>query len=126
MGKKINKFEVGIWGAIFSITALLICIYFVTSKSGEYVQVKIDGKVTAKYSLKENGIYPIIGSGENILVIEGGEAYIKEANCPDKLCVKQGRIKRVGQSLICLPNKVVVEVVDTKSDSESGVDAIVK
>ena len=126
MAKKINKFEIGIWIAIISVSVLLACVYFATSKSGEYVQVKIDGKVTAKYSLRENGIYPIIGSGENILVIEGGEAFIKEANCPDKLCVKQGRIKRVGQSLICLPNKVVVEVVDTKSDSESGVDAIVK
>ncbi|MBE5959561.1 MAG: NusG domain II-containing protein [Lachnospiraceae bacterium] len=124
--KKINKFEIGIWIAIISITVLLVCAYYFTSKSGEYVQVKIDGKVTSKYSLKENGTYPIIGSGENILVIDEGEAYIKEANCPDKLCVKQGRIKRVGQSLICLPNKVVVEVVEANQDSESGVDAIVK
>ena len=123
--KKINKLEMGIWIAIISITVLLLVIYFFTGKNGEYVQVKIDGKVSAKYSLKENGIYPIIGSGKNILVIDEGEAYIKEASCPDKLCVKQGRIKRVGQSLICLPNKVVVEVVDVDSD-EAGVDAIVQ
>ena len=120
------KFEIGIWIVIFSITVLLACVYFFTSKSGEYVQAKIDGKVKAEYSLKNNGTYPIIGSGKNVLVIDDGKAYIKEADCPDKLCVKQGKIKRVGQSLICLPNKVVVEVVDTKPDSDSGVDAIVK
>jgi hypothetical protein len=124
--KKINKFEIGIWITIISITVLLICIYSFTGKSGECVQVKIDGIVTAEYSLKGSGTYPIIGSGENILVIDDGKAYIKEADCPDKLCVKQGKIQRVGQSLICLPNKVVVEVVDKNPDSESGVDAIAK
>ena len=95
-------------------------------KKGNYVQVKIEGKVVATYSLKENGTYPIVEQGRNVLVIDGEEACIEEADCPDKLCVKQGKIGNVGQSLICLPNKVVVEVISAPEDSETGVDAVVK
>jgi len=52
--------------------------------------------------------------------IEGGEAYLKEADCPDGLCVGMGKISRSGQSIICLPHKVVVDIVG--GDEEPAVD----
>lgn len=57
----------------------------------------------------------------NIVVIENGEVYIKDANCPDKYCMKQGKTKDANKSLICLPHKLVVEV---HKDAEETLDAV--
>ena len=48
--------------------------------------------------------------GKNHLVIHDGCARIEEADCPDKLCVKQGTVSESGESVVCLPNRVVVAV----------------
>ena len=126
MNKSDRKMEVRIWIGILVITFMLFLAYIIISKNGNYVQVRVNGKIVAVHSLNKNGIYPIVDKGKNVLVIKDGEAYIKEADCPDKLCVKQGKVRKVGQSLICLQNKVVVEVVSKKSDDKSAVDAVAK
>ena len=56
----------------------------------------------------------------NTLVIEGGRARIEAADCPDKLCVKQRAISKAGESIICLPHKLVIRI-----SGESGVDGTV-
>ena len=65
------------------------------------------------------------GDGDitNTLVIKGGVADMTSADCPDHLCVKQKAISKEGESIICLPNKVVVTV---KSDTKSDIDSISK
>ena len=57
----------------------------------------------------QNGTYPLNG-GTNTLVIENGAAWLSHANCPDELCVKQGKISHNGQVITCLPNKLTVTV----------------
>ena len=78
---------------------------------------------TAAYPLAENKEIEICDAdGEsNRLVIDGGEAWIAEADCPDGLCMKQGRISKEGQSIICLPHKLVVVIEAGKA---SDVDAV--
>lgn len=80
------------------------------------VTVKVDGEIEAVYSLGEDKEIEING-GTNTLVIRNGKADMTEADCPDKLCVKQRAISRNKESIICLPNKVVVEA-DSKENSE--------
>ena len=46
---------------------------------------------------------------------------ISEASCPDKICVNHKRIQKSGETIICAPNKVVVEI---KSKSKNEIDAI--
>ncbi len=76
----------------------------------------VDGEIEAVYSLGEDKEIEING-GTNTLVIRNGKADMTEADCPDKLCVKQRAISRNKESIICLPNKVVVEA-DSKENSE--------
>ena len=47
---------------------------------------------------------------------------MEDANCPDKLCIKQGKIDSNGQKIVCLPNKTVVEIRSEK-ESEDDVQA---
>ncbi len=84
---------------------------------GALVRVSVDGDIAEEYALSEDGEYPLNG-GTNILVISDGKAYIKEASCPDGLCINQGKISRSGERIVCLPNRVVVTVVGEKSDSD--------
>ena len=76
---------------------------------GGVVVVCVDGVETERHALTEEGVYPLNG-GSNILVISEGQAWLSEANCPDLLCVKQGKIHYTGQSMICLPNRLSVTV----------------
>lgn len=79
--------------------------------TGSEVKVYVDGKETASYRLETDGTYEIKGeNGSNTLVIRDGEAMMKDADCPDRLCVKQGSINKNGESIVCLPHKVIVTV----------------
>lgn len=92
-----------------------------TSKTGEYVVVEIDGVETARYRLDEDITVDIETEGGHVnkLVIADGKARIESADCPDKLCVKQHAVSRAGQTIICLPHKLVIRIT-----GESGVDAV--
>ena len=50
------------------------------------------------------------GEGYNLLVIEGGKAFVKSASCPDGICSSHRAVSKDGESIICLPNKVVIEI----------------
>ncbi len=114
---------------IFALLAVAVVAFFVInnviSKDGAKVQVLVDGEIFYEYNLDENGEYQIkTDMGENTLVIEDGNAYVSDANCPDKLCVNQGKISKSGQSVICLPHKLVVTIVDEEGETPE-VDAVV-
>lgn len=89
---------------------------------GGYVVVTVNGIETENFPLNEDKEITLTnGDGYNILVIKDGSARIKEASCPDKLCVKQHEVKYNGEALVCLPNKTTVKVV---SDSNPETDFI--
>lgn len=90
------------------------------------VEVTIDGRAYGTYPFSKDDTIEIKnGDGDvtNTLVIMGGVADMTSADCPDHLCVKQKAISKEGESIICLPNKVVVTV---KSDTKSDIDSISK
>lgn len=89
-------------------------------KGANCVTVKVDGKIEGVYSLAEDREIEI-NHGSNILQIKNGEADMIEADCPDKLCVHQKPISKNRENIICLPNKVVVEV---DSSENSKFDAV--
>ena len=66
-------------------------------------------------------LYGVTEKGSNTLVIKNGEAAVTRADCPDLICVNHRVVKRNGESIICLPHRVVITVI---SDAEeNGVDA---
>ena len=110
--------------AVLVVAAVLALVfYFTGTKTSNAVQVKVDGVVTGTYSLAEDREVPIDTEyGHNLLVIEDGAAYMKEADCPDGYCMDQGRISKGGKTIVCLPHKVVVETVN----NDNEVDAVVQ
>ena len=85
----------------------------------------VDGQVVESLPLDEDCEYDIKSDAGavNTLVIKDGAAKMTQADCPDKICVNHRAISLSGESIICLPHKVVVSVVDEKS-SDSEIDAV--
>ena len=90
-------------------------------QEGGVVVVRVNGVETERHSLAVDGPFPLNG-GTNILVIRDGQAWLSEADCPDLLCVKQGKIHYTGQVITCLPNRLTVTVEGGESN---GVDLVV-
>ncbi len=114
-----KKRDIILIASILVIAIAFFLIVELTKEEGAGVVVKVDGQEVAEYSLSKNGTFSLNG-GTNILVIENGKAYLTDANCPDKLCVHQGKISRTGEVITCLPNKLTVTVFG----AEESVDLI--
>ncbi len=93
---------------VLCIATVVAIIINICKTKGEYVKVSINNEIYEVYKLSEN-ITVSLPTG-NVLVINDGEAYISESNCPDKVCVNHAKISSEGESIICLPNKLVIEV----------------
>ena len=98
----------------------LLLILNLTKKEGALAVVEIDGQVVAEYPLYKEGVYSLNG-GTNVLVVEGGTAYLNYSSCPDHTCENIGKIRYVGETIVCLPNKVTITII---GDAEDGVDLV--
>lgn len=120
MGVKIIKGKDKIFVAvIMTICMLLIAVFFFSQKSGDTVLVYKASKLYKELSLDKNQTLDI--DGKNIIVIKDGCAYMQYADCPDKLCIKQGKISDSSRDIVCLPNRVSVRIT-----KKSATDAVAK
>ena len=119
--RKMKKNDLILIIIVIVIAAAAFLIHnFMGGDNAGVVTVKVDGELKGTYSLLENQEIEING-GSNILVIKDGEADMTWADCPDKLCVKQKSVSKNNENIICLPNKVIVEV---ESNENSEYDAV--
>ncbi len=102
------------------LSLILLLVVKGSQKEGGAVVVAVNGDEIGRYSLSINGQY-LLNGGTNTLVIENGRAKVSDADCPDKLCVKEGWVQYTGQCITCLPNKLTVTVVG----GDSSVDIII-
>ena len=102
-------------------TGLLLVNVFRTE--GSFAVIKIDGKETERYPLSVNTevVIETGDDGRNTLVIEDSKAFMKDANCPDKICEGHSKISYKGETIVCLPHKVVIEIVADNSENELDV-----
>lgn len=123
-GKEKVKNDIIFIAALLLIVAVMGACLLLFRKEGSTVKVTVDGQLYATYPLEQDRVVEIkTENGYNILVIENGEAYVKEASCPDGICSSHRPIKHSGASIICLPNKVVVSIEGGDKD-DGGLDII--
>jgi hypothetical protein len=91
-------------------------------KTGAQAVVKVEGETVASFPLSVDTSYRIVtAEGENWLVIEQGVAKVTDADCKDRLCVHQKAIEKTGETIVCLPHKVVVEITGGEEGELDGV-----
>lgn len=106
------------------ILAIVIAIMIMTGSSSRTKTLRIlqDGDVIEEVRLRENDeerIIEIDGKYHNTVIISGGEAGFVESDCPNQDCVNRGMISNVGQSAVCLPNHVVLEIVGDNQEIDA-------
>ncbi len=108
---------------VIAAAVLILCFQIFGSTSGgsAAVSVAVGGEPYGTYSLDEDQAVEI--NGTNRLIIKDGSARMEWADCPDQLCVGHRGISRSGESIICLPNQVVISV---ESSQDSGLDGVVR
>jgi hypothetical protein len=122
--KKIKRDIMLIATLIIVCAAVFLIINFVVKKDGITAAVKVDGNIVYMLPLDKNASVTVEGyqGGSNTVVIENGTVYMKDADCPDKLCEKTGKISKNGETIVCLPHRVVVEI----QGGEGNVDSLVR
>ncbi|MBR4123189.1 MAG: NusG domain II-containing protein [Clostridia bacterium] len=112
--KRKFKNDLRLIGGILLVAIICFILFFATLEPGDFVQISVNGKAIKSFDLNKNTEFEIV-TGENdeqinLLVIENGYAFIKSANCPDKICEHHIKIKNSGETIVCLPHKVVISI----------------
>ena len=111
-GRKIKN-DIILVSVVIGVILLAILGILIFRTEGNTVKVTVDGKTFGEYSLNVDRTVEIKSEfGSNLLVIKDGKAYVEQASCPDGICSSHRPIHYDGQSIICLPNKVVVLIDD--------------
>lgn len=125
MNKRFTKND-GVFLLITGVCCIILILWFSFFKRerGEYVTVMVDKNLYGTYSLNQEQVIEIrLEDGSlNILQIAEGKADMIEANCPDKTCVHQKAISHDQETIVCLPHRIVVTIVNGQA---SDLDAIV-
>ena len=121
----IKKMDIVIIAVLLILSFTPHLIFFKTSQKSSknnYAIIKVDGKIHKKIDLsnvKNNEEVNLnLPNGKNTLLIKNNSIQMKSANCNDALCVKQGNISKVGQTIICLPHKLIIEIKGDELDSK--------
>ena len=94
---------------ILGITGVLIVKYGL--KSGNTADVYIDDKLVQTIDLSVDDEYTFqTDKGSNTVEVRNGAVSMKSADCPDKVCVRMGTKNRNGETITCLPHKLVIQV----------------
>lgn len=115
---------------LFFLIIAVVALGFIRlhGKNGAEVKVSVNNREYGVYSLNKNQKI-VIGEDDwkNILEIKNGSANMIKADCPDKVCVNHASISKNGETIVCLPHKVVVEVIDgEETQGEDKIDIISK
>ncbi len=117
MHRLFNKRDALLCVLLFTAALLAFLAVSLSASEGEYVEITKDGELLATLPLKADVTYPI-GEG-NCLRIEGGEVWMQSADCLGQHCVRHRKIARGGERIVCLPNRVIVQI----RGGEEGADA---
>lgn len=128
----IRKADVVLFCVLMLTAALLFARPFLIQArdgdtSSKEVTVRQDGKAAGTWPLDRDRVINLDTDGRhNRIVIEDGSVRMAESSCKNQVCVDEGRISSVGQSIICLPNRVVVEITGKSGNEDGGVDAVAR
>ena len=112
--------------------AVALALYFGAQLLGadevSSVVVTIDGAEVLRKPLAVNDSYEIRqdDGSVNVITVENGAVYMKEANCRDGLCLRQGRLRNQAGTIVCLPHEVVVKLTGGVQEADDGLDVIIQ
>ena len=124
---RICKNDIYLAAVFAAVSLLLFALFFLLpgTQKGNTAVVTIDGREYGRYDLTEDQTVIIENEhGRNVILISNNTLQMTEADCPDKYCVSKGTISNVGETVVCLPHRLVAEII-SEGGEEPLVDAFV-
>lgn len=87
------------------------------------LRITVSGEEYGTYSLEEDQVIKV--GDTNVCEIKDKKVSMISADCPDQLCVHQRTIQLQGETIVCLPNKVVLEITGTRQTDQEALDGVV-
>ena len=98
---------------IVAIAVICLGVPFLTPVSGGNLIVQLNGETIGSYPLEEDAEFEI-NDGTNRVRISEGKVQMIQADCPDQICVHHKAISKNHETIVCLPNKIVLMVESTE------------
>lgn len=114
MELKKHKKEVILIVTLLVISFLLLIVNrLIFSKPARYLEITVDGNLYETLDLDQDTEILVKGyqGGTNRIVIQNGKVHVSDASCPDKICIHQGTIEQTGESIVCLPNRMIAQIM---------------
>ena len=109
--------------AVF-IAGIIGCVLVLNAPKKSTVNIKSGGKVlyTLDLSKEDDRTFEVKSSdgGVNLIEIKDGKIRVKDADCPDKTCMRMGWLESSAMPVVCLPHRLIIEF----TDDDGGVDAV--
>lgn len=127
--KYMQKADLIIIAIVILVALLFLALnkFFFTEK-GVYAEIYHDSALVERIELSkvEAGSFSIPGKPDVVfqLYADGSIAFI-QSDCPDKVCIRSGKLKYAGQFAACVPNEMMLKIVSDDKDHE-GPDLIIK
>ena len=112
------KLKIGDFLIIIAVISAAILMLVPRHKTGSKAILSYNGEEIITFDLSQNTEYTFEGDYYNKIVIRDGSAYIESADCPDKTCVHSGKISKDGQTICCLPNKMLLRIVSDENETD--------
>ncbi len=114
-----NKYD---FFMIFILFSLSLVFYFILNSgaSASIALVKYDGEIIKEIDLSKPGsnLYEVQGAnGKVVIETLDGKIRVIEETSPYNICSKMGWSSSESDIIVCLPNKVVIELVSTEVDT---------
>ncbi|EGC82996.1 NusG domain II-containing protein [Anaerococcus hydrogenalis] len=112
---------------VLSILMAFFVQKFKSDQNGSYLRVELNGKEYGKYPLNKNKTFKIkVDNDEyNVVEIKNGKVKMREANCRDLICTHMPKISKVGETIVCLPHRLILEIVNDDTNDDE-IDKVVK
>jgi hypothetical protein len=99
---------------VLSILPLFLSVNETLANSDIYAVIYVDAQKFKEIKLGDDVSLEFVIEDEdakNVIIAKGDEIYMFSSSCHDQICVKQGKISKPGQSIVCLPNRIYIEII---------------
>ena len=124
----IKKNDVILICLMAAVAIIAYLIWQFAMPSGKTAVIRVDGEIVKTLSLNKDCEEEIpLTDGKNKLQIKDGKVRMTSADCPDKICVNHRAISHEGETIVCLPHKLVIEIEgESPEDEENSIDVYTK
>ncbi len=116
----LNKKLVIIFASVFVVFAIAACVINSIQPDEKVAVITVNGEEFKVVDLTQEQSFDITTEhGKNTVMVKDEQIYMKDADCPDKLCVRHGKLQNKYDAIVCLPNKIIIDY-----KNEADIDAV--